>query len=97
MGWYSYTLSGVVIRWATWPVAGAPRPVWPWIEQVNTLGVPATPFSYTQSEAGQLEGGGEVEQFEVYTLVYICTQFVYCTLSANRRIVVGPLSIKFTH
>ena len=73
----SYTLSGVVMRRATWSLAGALRPVRRWIEQVNTLRVPATPFPHTPRAAGQLEGGGQVVQVCGHTMYARCMQFSY--------------------
>jgi hypothetical protein len=79
-----HTLSGVVMRWATWSLAGAPRPVRRWIEQVNTLRVPATPSPHTPRAAGQLEGGGSSG---ASLRTYKCMPFVcsFHTRSANRK------------
>ena len=73
----SYTLSGVVMRRATWSLAGAPRPVWRWIEQVNTLFSPAKPFPHVQSAAGQLQGGAGLVQVCGCTTVQRCTRCLY--------------------
>ena len=74
------------MRRATWSLAGAPRPVWPWIEQVNTLRVPATPFPHSPRAAGQLEGGGgSGASLREYNVCPLYAVFIHGPLTVGGR------------
>ena len=91
------------MRRAAWSLAGAPRPVWRWIEQVNTLFSSAKPFPHVQSAARAIsdhfvysdcvEAGAQITQLG---LALKCWEVGYIYVEWYRRLFFPVINVVLT-